>query len=83
MKRIVFITIVLLIIFSSGACTPLNSKEPTTIAQSTPATAPAVTTTISTPAGAPVYLSGQVEWIARSFSPECRLRKADVVKVGG
>jgi hypothetical protein len=82
MKRIVFITIALFIIFS-GACTPLRSEEPTTVAQSTPATVPTTTSTSSTPVGTPVYLSGQVEWIAKSFSPECRIRKTDGVKLGG
>ncbi len=33
-------------------------------------------------AGPPVYLAGQVEWIARIFSPECRNKKTDKTAPG-
>ena len=34
-------------------------------------------------AGSPVYMAGQIEWIAKTFSPECRIKKTDVVMTGG
>jgi hypothetical protein len=60
--RQTLVLILALLIISSAACAPDNSKEVKAITQS------------ASPAKV-MYITGQVEWIARSFSPECRVIK--------
>jgi hypothetical protein len=70
MKR-VFLFILTLLLLGSTACTQTATTEDVPIAISAP------------PAGSPMYMAGQVEWIAKTFSPDCRIKKTDVVMTGG
>jgi hypothetical protein len=70
MKR-VFVFIFTLLLFGSTACTETVTTEEMTVASITP------------PSGSPMYMAGQVEWIAKTFSPDCRIKKTDVVMTGG
>ena len=69
--RIVLAFIFAALLFQSSACTHPPADKDVAAARDAPVT------------GSPMYLTGQVEWIARAFSPECRVKKTDVVMTGG
>lgn len=70
-ERIVLAFIFAALLFQSAACTPPAADKDVAAAHGAPVS------------GSPMYLTGQVEWIARAFSPECRIKKTDVVMTGG
>jgi hypothetical protein len=82
MKKTSLVIAVILLI-SNGACSQLESSGSKTSVQSTTVDSSILTPSLNSSTNKPLYLNGQVEWIARSFSPECRIKKNQEDRVGG
>jgi hypothetical protein len=69
--KIIFPLILTLILLGTSACTQTTTAGEVSISNVKPTD------------GSPIYMAGQVEWIAKTFSPECRIKKTDVMMTGG
>ena len=69
--KILIMLLFAILFLESTACAPIATGEDIKVARETSS------------AGSPVYMAGQIEWIAKTFSPECRIKKTDVVMTGG
>ena len=72
MKQIAFLIMALALV-ASIACAPIKSTQTNAVTQNA---------TVAAAPNTPMYTAGQVEWIARSFSPDCRVQKPFTGKSG-
>jgi hypothetical protein len=70
MKKVIFVVLTLILILT-GSYASIASKEESVITRTVPTTA------------TPMYITGQIEWIAKIFSPECRIKKSNPETGGG